>query len=40
MPEVGDFFIFPSSLNHSVNNFQSEGERVSVSGNLKVSHEN
>jgi hypothetical protein len=38
MPEVGDFFIFPASLNHSVNHFQSEGERVSVSGNLKISH--
>ena len=35
-PEVGDFFIFPASLHHSVNHFQSEGERVSVSGNLKI----
>tara|TARA_R110000787_G_scaffold259160_1_gene364465 strand:- start:33 stop:629 length:597 start_codon:yes stop_codon:yes gene_type:complete len=40
IPEIGDFFIFPASLNHSVNHFQSEGERVSVSGNLKVSYEN
>ena len=40
MPEVGDFFIFPASLNHSVNHFQSEGERVSVSGNLKIDYEN
>ena len=36
MPEVGDFFIFPASLNHSVNHFQSEGERISISGNLKI----
>tara|TARA_R100000781_G_scaffold110467_1_gene75954 strand:+ start:148 stop:732 length:585 start_codon:yes stop_codon:yes gene_type:complete len=36
MPEVGDLFIFPASLQHSVNHFQSEGERISVSGNLKV----
>ena len=35
-PEVGDIFIFPSSLHHSVNHFQSKGERISVSGNLKV----
>ena len=40
MPEIGDFFIFPASLNHSVNHFQSEGERVSVSGNLKIDYEN
>ena len=36
LPEVGDFFIFPASLNHYVNHFQSEGERISVSGNLIV----
>jgi uncharacterized protein (TIGR02466 family) len=36
MPQEGDFFIFPSSLHHSVYHFQSEGERVSVSGNLKI----
>jgi len=36
MPEVGDFFIFPASLHHTVYHFESEGERVSVSGNLKV----
>ena len=35
-PEVGDFFIFPATLNHLVNSFQCEGERVSISGNLKV----
>lgn len=36
MPEVGDFFIFPASLHHSVNHFQSDGERISVSGNIKI----
>jgi hypothetical protein len=36
MPEVGDFFIFPASLNHNVNHFQSEGERISISGNIKI----
>ena len=35
-PEVGDFFIFPASLNHWVNHFKSDGERISVSGNIKV----
>jgi len=35
-PEEGNFFIFPASLNHYVNSFQCEGERISVSGNLKV----
>ena len=36
IPEVGDFFIFPASLQHTVYHFQSEGERISVSGNLKI----
>lgn len=35
-PEVNDMFIFPATLNHSVNHFQSEGERISVSGNITV----
>ena len=38
MPEVGDFFIFPASLHHYVNHFQSEGERISISGNLTVNN--
>jgi|TARA_R110002012_G_C11415208_1_gene587551 uncharacterized protein (TIGR02466 family) len=38
IPEVGDLFIFPASLHHSVNHFQSEGERVSVSGNLIITN--
>ena len=36
LPEVGDFFIFPANLSHYVNNFKSEGERISISGNLIV----
>jgi len=36
MPKIGDFFIFPAFLHHNVNHFQSEGERVSISGNLKI----
>jgi uncharacterized protein (TIGR02466 family) len=38
MPEVGDFFIFPACLNHGVNHFQSKGERISISGNLRISN--
>ena len=37
-PEVGDFFIFPASLGHYVNSFTCEGERISVSGNLKINN--
>ena len=37
-PEVGDLFIFPACLNHGVNHFQSEGERISISGNLKINN--
>ena len=36
IPEVGDFFIFPSSLSHYVNSFQCDGERVSISGNFTI----
>ena len=35
-PDVGDFFIFPANLHHYVNHFKSDGERISVSGNLTV----
>ena len=38
IPQVGDIFIFPASLHHSVNHFQSEGERISVSGNLTITN--
>ena len=34
-PKVGQLFIFPSKLRHMVFPFQSEGERISISGNLK-----
>lgn len=37
-PVVGDMFIFPASLSHYVNSFKSEGERISVSGNLKITN--
>ena len=33
-PKPGDFFIFPSTLNHSVNPFKSKGERISVACNF------
>tara|TARA_R100001086_G_scaffold33442_1_gene15172 strand:+ start:34 stop:645 length:612 start_codon:yes stop_codon:yes gene_type:complete len=37
-PEVGDMFIFPSKLSHYVNGFKCEGERISISGNFKISN--
>ncbi len=36
LPEIGDFFIFPSSLHHYVNPFTCKGERISISGNIKI----
>ena len=38
MPTVGDFFIFPAHLHHYVNPFKCEGERISISGNLKLTN--
>ena len=38
-PEVGDIFIFPANLVHFVNSFTSNGERISVSGNLDIVNE-
>jgi hypothetical protein len=35
-PKIGDLFIFPSCLHHYVNHFQSDGERISVSGNIRI----
>jgi hypothetical protein len=35
-PSVGELFIFPACLNHFVNVFRCEGERISVSGNIKI----
>jgi hypothetical protein len=35
-PKVGDFYIFPNYLMHSVNPFYGEGERRSVSFNAKI----
>ena len=37
MPEVGDLVMFPAWLRHYVNDFKSEGERISVSGNITLS---
>ena len=34
MPEVGDLIIFPAWLQHHVNSFKADVERISVSGNL------
>ena len=34
-PEKGDFFIFPATLEHFVNPFKSNCERISVSANFK-----
>ena len=37
-PSVRELYIFPACLNHYVNGFQSEGERVSVSGNVRITN--
>ena len=37
MPVVGDVYIFPAYLNHYVNSFKSDVERISVSGNIHLS---
>ena len=37
-PQEGDFFIFPASLHHTVNSFKSDGERISISGNIKINN--
>jgi uncharacterized protein (TIGR02466 family) len=34
LPETGDIFIFPATLNHWVFPFKSKVERISVSGNI------
>ena len=36
LPKVGDIVIFPSWLQHHVNAFKSDVERISVSGNIKI----
>ena len=36
LPKVGDIVIFPAWLQHHVNAFKSDVERISVSGNLKI----
>ena len=39
MPEVGDFYIFPNYLMHSVNPFYADGERRSFSFNAYIDEE-
>jgi uncharacterized protein (TIGR02466 family) len=39
MPEIGDFFIFPWNLKHSVSSFKSKGERISVACNFNFKKE-
>jgi|TARA_Y100000296_G_C5177050_1_gene260681 hypothetical protein len=34
-PEIGDLYIFPWNVNHSVNSFSSKGERTSIAANFK-----
>jgi uncharacterized protein (TIGR02466 family) len=36
LPEIGDFFIFPRTLYHSVNSFKCKGYRKSVAANLDI----
>tara|TARA_R100001129_G_scaffold185522_1_gene173993 strand:+ start:209 stop:790 length:582 start_codon:yes stop_codon:yes gene_type:complete len=36
MPEVGQLFIFPFNLEHSVNSFKSKGERISLATNFNI----
>ena len=38
LPITGQLFMFPASLQHSVNSFQSDVERISVSGNFKFEY--
>jgi uncharacterized protein (TIGR02466 family) len=35
-PQIGDFYIFPKTLLHSVNSFKSKGERVSIACNFNI----
>ena len=37
-PKEGDFFIFPASLHHNVNSFKNDKERISISGNIKITN--
>tara|TARA_Y100001951_G_scaffold97372_1_gene97036 strand:+ start:227 stop:709 length:483 start_codon:yes stop_codon:yes gene_type:complete len=39
LPLAGDIFIFPAWLNHHVNAFKSDVERISVSGNIIMKKE-
>ena len=39
LPKVGDIFIFPAWLTHYVNDFKSDVERISVSGNIEFNYD-
>ena len=39
-PEVGDFFIFPWNLTHSVNSFYSDVTRISIAANFLLKDNN
>ena len=38
--EVGDFFIFPWNLTHSVSSFKSDATRVTLAANFKIADDN
>jgi|TARA_R110002020_G_scaffold30805_5_gene96776 uncharacterized protein (TIGR02466 family) len=33
-PHIGDFYMFPYNVKHSVNSFKSKGERISIAANF------
>ena len=39
-PEVGDFFIFPWNLTHSVSTFRSDVTRITIAANFKINDDN
>jgi len=39
-PKVGDFFMFPWNLTHSVASFKSDAVRVTVAANFRISDDN
>ena len=39
LPEVGDLYIFPAWLSHHVYAFNSDVERISMSGNIKFKYD-
>ena len=39
-PEVGDFFIFPWNLTHSVSSFTSDATRITLAANFNIADDN